>query len=164
MASEELELLSERVFRDIVTHAPLISVDLLLKNKENRFLLGRRRNRPAKDSYFFPGGRIRKNETVKGAISRILVEEIGVKVSNPEPVFIGFFEHLYEDGVFVKNGSYLPTHYVSLSFLIGFDDEIDEVVFGKQHSKVAWLSKIEAISEEDVHDNCKECLMAVDLD
>ena len=44
----------------IVRHAPLISIDLFLKNPEQDVLVGRRTNEPAQGFYFVPGGIIRK--------------------------------------------------------------------------------------------------------
>ena len=55
----------------IIDATPLISIDLIILNSNDEILLGKRNNRPAKGYWFVPGGRIRKNETLKQALSRI---------------------------------------------------------------------------------------------
>ena len=57
-------LLPDEVFAQVIEHAPLIAIDLLVEDKEQRVLLGWRKNPPAQSSWFVPGGRIQKNETL----------------------------------------------------------------------------------------------------
>jgi hypothetical protein len=59
------QLLGEDDFAFIVRNAPLVSIDLIIRDPEHRVLLGRRVNEPAKGHYFVPGGAIRKNETIQ---------------------------------------------------------------------------------------------------
>ncbi|HGT8289544.1 TPA: GDP-mannose mannosyl hydrolase, partial [Escherichia coli] len=49
-------------FREVIQLTPLISIDLLIENENGEYLFGLRNNRPAKNKFFVPGGRIRKNE------------------------------------------------------------------------------------------------------
>ena len=37
--------------------AQIVALDLLIKNNEGKYLLGMRRNPPAKNTYFVPGSR-----------------------------------------------------------------------------------------------------------
>jgi colanic acid biosynthesis protein WcaH len=74
---ENKMFLEKDIFKCIVEFAPLISIDFLIK-KDNKFLLGRRINSPAKGYYFTIGGRIFKNETIQNAKHRILKEELNL--------------------------------------------------------------------------------------
>ncbi|MCH5770603.1 GDP-mannose mannosyl hydrolase, partial [Salmonella enterica] len=56
-------MLAEDDFRRAVEMLPLVSIDLLLRDAEGRYLTGLRSNPPAQGAWFVPGGRIRKNET-----------------------------------------------------------------------------------------------------
>jgi len=47
-------------FATVVGAAPLVAIDLLVRAPSGEFLVGRRKNPPAKDYWFAPGGRIRK--------------------------------------------------------------------------------------------------------
>jgi len=53
-------LLAEDDFRRAVEMLPLVSIDLLLRDADGRYLTGLRSNPPAQGSWFVPGGRIRK--------------------------------------------------------------------------------------------------------
>jgi colanic acid biosynthesis protein WcaH len=80
--------------------APLVSVDIIIKDPEQRALIGLRLNEPAKGYYFVPGGVIRKFETIQSAFSRILEAETGLNASINQAKFMGVFEHFYETNRF----------------------------------------------------------------
>jgi len=114
-------LLDKEIFKFVVQNTPLISIDFLIK-KDNKYLLGKRVNSPAKGFYFTIGGRIFKNETIEEAQKRILKEELNLTFSTLNPqisiLFIGIFEHFYEDSIF---GDDISTHYINLAYLLDFD-------------------------------------------
>ncbi len=48
------------VFLKVIDAAPLVTIDLIIRNPKSDVLLGKRLNRPAQGFWFVPGGRIRK--------------------------------------------------------------------------------------------------------
>ena len=64
--------LSDSEFVDVVRNTPLVSIDLIISDPMGAILMGWRNNEPAKDTWFVPGGRIRKNERIAEAFERIL--------------------------------------------------------------------------------------------
>jgi colanic acid biosynthesis protein WcaH len=52
--------ISEKDLLDIIKLTPLISIDLIIKDQKRRILMGKRINNPAANSWFVPGGRIKK--------------------------------------------------------------------------------------------------------
>jgi len=56
-------MLDDYTFKTVVDSTLLVSIDILLK-KDNKFLLGRRVNKPAQGYFFSTGGRINKNEAI----------------------------------------------------------------------------------------------------
>ena len=98
-------MLDINTFKIILEHAPLVSIDLCIVHDEC-ILLGKRSNRPLKDRWFTPGGRIFKNERWQDAISRIALDELGIQ-NNPEFQFkiMGLWDHIYSDSIF---GSAFP--------------------------------------------------------
>ena len=72
-------MLDTKTFKTVISSAPLISLDFLV-HKDNKILLGRRINKPAKGYLFTPGGRIHKNESIKSAMMRIAKDELNIKV------------------------------------------------------------------------------------
>ena len=51
----------------VIRLAPLIAIDLVIRNARDEVLLGLRKNEPAKGCYFVPGGMILKNERLADA-------------------------------------------------------------------------------------------------
>ena len=90
-------------FAHIVRHAPLVSIDLLIRDQAGNVLVGLRRNRPAQATYFVPGGIIRKNETISAAFGRIIKTEVGLTTPFHEAKFIGVFEHFYDENTFGRH-------------------------------------------------------------
>lgn len=134
--------LSKNEFSNLVLNAPLISVDIcILKN--NYILIGKRKNNPAKDFYFVPGGRIRKNECIDDAVDRLLINEIGYQFKNDKnksKKSLGYYEHFYDDNF--HGNSNFSTHYVVLAFIIKFEDikKTNIVDLKKdQHSNYVWF-------------------------
>lgn len=99
-------------FKTVVSNTPLISIDLVIENSRNELLLGLRNNRPAKDYWFVPGGRIRKGESLDAAFTRITQAELGRIFSRTDARMLGAFEHFYDDSVF---GESPGTHYAAWS-------------------------------------------------
>ena len=62
----------------------IVSIDLLIKDKEGKYILGLRRNPPAKNTYFVPGCHVFKGENVKKALIRTMKQEIGCVLNNIE--------------------------------------------------------------------------------
>ena len=141
-------MLDKEIFKCVVENTPLISIDFLI-NKNNKYLLGKRKNPPAKDFYFTVGGRIFKNETIQEAMDRILKEELNLSYEDlKENVkFIGIFEHFYEESIF---GDDISTHYVNLGYQLDLKFDIRNIP-KDQHSEYKWFTKKEILDSDDVH-------------
>ena len=139
-------------FSFIVRNAPLVSLDIVIKDPQDRVLLGRRVNEPAKRYYFVPGGVIRKNESTQNAFSRILETETGLHASISQATFIGVFEHFYDTNRF--GDPEYGTHYVVLAYELGLTER-PSIRLDSQHSDIRWLSGSEILSAPDVHPNTK---------
>ena len=96
---KDFYFLDKDTFSTVIENAPLISIDLVVKNSEDKILLGQRVNKPAKNSWFVPGGRIYKDEKIEDAFQRITKDEIGkiYKIDNAK--FKGVYQHFYNDNV-----------------------------------------------------------------
>ena len=142
--------MNDEQFLRIVEATPLVSIDLLIRNERGEVLLGKRLNRPAKDFWFVPGGRIRKGERVTAALARISQRELGVCVSDAK--LLGVFDHLYEDNFLSAPG--VNTHYVVLGFAaqlpLGTTLTPDD-----QHSELRWWRVEELLENSEVHNNTK---------
>ncbi len=140
--------LSDDEFLGVVAKAPLVSIDLVVRDPAGRILMGRRVNEPARDCWFVPGGCIHKGETLDIAFGRIAAEETGVALGRADSSFLGVFEHHYDSNFREVPG--IRTHYVVLAYSI--DAVLDE---GRapvdQHRGYRWFSREEAESDPTVH-------------
>jgi colanic acid biosynthesis protein WcaH len=76
--SDASVVLDDGDFLNAIRLTPLVSIDLIVTDGNRRVLLGQRRNRPAQDSWFVPGGRVRKGETLDTAFTRVVRDELGI--------------------------------------------------------------------------------------
>lgn len=141
-------MLSEADFVHVVRSAPLVSIDLLIKNKTGQYLLGLRTNAPARGSWFVPGGRILKNESLQQAKRRLSKIEIGKEISPESFSFVGVYEHFYPDNTFRLDG--FGTHYVVLAFSIDVQGLSLDRPF-EQHAKFKWFSREDILNSDLVH-------------
>jgi len=144
-------MLDEDVFKIVVDSTPIISIDILVK-KDNKILLGKRVNKPAKGYFFSIGGRVRKNEAINQAMKRIANNELSIRLKSI-PKFIGVFEHFYDLSIY-KNVS---THYINLAYEYEINDFYDFKDFPKeQHNEYKWFTLNELLEDKKVHKYVKE--------
>jgi len=137
--------LEKELFSSIIHYTPLISIDLIVENSNGEVLLGKRVNEPAKSFWFVPGGRIFKDETLDTAFSRTVKEEIGLDLARKDALFMGVYEHFYDNNVFNNEFS---THYIVLGHKIVTDEKL---TLNNQHEKYEWFTKEFILNDESVH-------------
>ena len=135
-------------FLCVVRNTPLVSIDIIIKDRQDNVLLGLRLNEPAKGKYFVPGGVIRKNESIAAAFARIIKAETGIDKPVSEATFIGVFEHFYETNTFGNPD--FGTHYVVLAYELRLRQK-PPVISDSQHADFRWMSAREIRSALDVH-------------
>lgn len=150
-------LLDKDTFRSVVAHTPLVSIDLVVRDAEGRILLGKRVNRPAKDDWFVPGGRIYKNERLDEAFLRITQAELGQSFSRNAARLLDLYEHFYTDSVF---GDTPDTHYVVAGYLLDLLSDCELALPTAQHEAYRWWPVAEMRTSERVHPNSKAYLAA----
>jgi colanic acid biosynthesis protein WcaH len=144
--------LNAQDFAQIVRTAPLVSIDLILRDPEGKALLGLRNNEPAKGVYFVPGGVIRKNETIASAFARVLKIETGLETPYSEARFRGAYEHFYVTNRFNDPG--YETHYVVLAHELQLLIR-PSILLDDQHNEAIWMTPREVLTSPLVHENTK---------
>lgn len=125
-------------FLEMVQHMPLVSVDLIIHDKDSRILLGLRANEPAKGTWYFPGGRIFKDESIKAAVKRIAATEIGLR-GEAEMKLAGVNEWFFPTNFYGAEG--ISTHYVALAFTVMVEPHlVDPRVADNQHRALEWMT------------------------
>jgi colanic acid biosynthesis protein WcaH len=128
----------------IVNNVPIVSVDLVVECP-NGIVLGKRSNEPAKAEWFVPGGRVQKRETIKDAVHRVAMEELGVDIEICER--LGTFEHFYETS---EVGC--EKHYVAHGLRVWTEDS--GFVSDTQHGQIATFEE----PPQDLHEYVVEYL------
>lgn len=146
--------LPDEIFKSVIQHTPLISIDLIIRNEQSEVLLGKRVNAPAKGYWFVPGGRVRKNETLDDAFVRLVKEELGIEsgITRADAKFLGVFEHFYDDCVF---GDDVSTHYIVLGYNITIEDKKNDnfLNLDKQHTSFIWVNDKRVFLKKNIHKN-----------
>jgi colanic acid biosynthesis protein WcaH len=136
----------------VIRLAPLVAIDLIIRNSGNDVLLGLRNNEPAKGCYFVPGGMILKNERIAEAFARLVMNETDHEARFADARLLGVFEHFYATNR-SGNGGY-GTHYVVLGYefrwTAGTAPKPDD-----QHTDLRWWSVTELLASGRVHENAK---------
>ncbi len=136
----------------MVRLTPLVAIDLIVRSAEGRVLVGRRTFEPAKGSFFVPGGRITKNETLAAAFRRISQAELGVEKKLEQARFLGVYEHFYQTNNREQAG--FGTHYITLAYELPLKVRLENLPTD-QHGEYAWMTPEELLAAKDVHENTK---------
>ncbi|HDR2588770.1 TPA: GDP-mannose mannosyl hydrolase [Enterobacter ludwigii] len=148
--------LDTSLFKTIVANTPLISIDLILLNREGKALLGQRQNRPAQNFWFVPGGRIFKDESFESAFKRITKDELGVEIALSKAKFQGVYEHFYNDNF---SGVEFSTHYVVHGYVLVLDDENYNFPL-TQHNAYKWFNVETLLNDQSVHQYTKNYFLS----
>jgi len=129
--------IAEKLYKRIIQSMPICCVDVVVANK-NRFLLVQRKKDPAKGKWWFCGGRLLFNESLKAGVKRKLKEELGIKKIK-QIKFLDVGETKFKKGYFD-----FPVHSVNITFVATIDDfqakniNLDT----NNHIKYQWFTRI----------------------
>ena len=118
----------------VVRDAPLVSIDLIVRDPTGRVLLGWRNNEPAQDCWFTLGAAVRKCESLDAAFARLTLTEFGVTAQRHEARFVGVYEHVFETNFMHADG--IGTHYVVLAHELRLPHA--SVQGDAQHAALRW--------------------------
>lgn len=138
---------------DVIKKTQIISTDFLIFNNEGQVLLGKRNNEPAKNTWFVPGGRVRKNELIDAAVKRITKQELGKALEKTSD--LGVYHHIYPNNF--ANDDH-GTHYVvfAVNIVLETQDSYDlNLVPDDQHSTLKWWNVEDILSHPGVHNYTK---------
>jgi colanic acid biosynthesis protein WcaH len=145
--------LSEEDFAQLVLMAPLVAIDLIIRNVGGEILVALRTDEPAKGYLFNPGGVVLKGEPIEVAFGRIMERETGQRVPYEMARFRGAYQHFYQTTRF---GAYPSgTHYVVLAHDVALTGN-DAITLDDTHSTYHWLSEAEILARPDVHEYVKD--------
>ena len=89
-------ILEKHFYEKIRKHMPTVCVDLLVTNDQGQYLVALRKEAPAQGFWWFPGGRIYKDETIEHTALRKGKEELGESVDFEVGKFVSVEETIFE--------------------------------------------------------------------
>ncbi len=124
----------EKEYKNILRSVPIACVDLLIIHN-NKCLLLKRENEPAKGQFWFPGGRIHKMETIEAAAIRKAKEE-----TNLDCYFVKIIS--VEETIFEKN-EFMETviHTINICCHL-VSENVEPIQFDRYHSEYRWVNKL----------------------
>jgi colanic acid biosynthesis protein WcaH len=140
--------IDESLYQKVHELMPIFCVDVILKI-ENKFLMVKRTQNPAKGQWWFPGGRVYKNERLLSAVKRKVLEETSLKIKHLEKI-VDTYEIFFEEAPFNHNNG---THTLSNCYL-GEIRDYDQITLNKYHSKYKVFSNY----GQTWHPYLKHCL------
>ena len=148
-------LLSAEQFLSVLTHAPLVAIDVVVRARDGAVLMGRRINEPAQGCWFVPGGSIKKGETLEVAFERISRTEFGRSLPFDQARLLGAYTHFYDTNFAGVQG--IGTHCIVLAYELRVPVEIESMP-QDQHDGYRWLRADQSL--EDVHPHAAVYLTA----
>jgi colanic acid biosynthesis protein WcaH len=171
------------LFKMIIKNAPLVSIDLIIRNTNGDYLLNRRGNHPAYNNWFFFGGSIKKPEKPRDAFIRIINREFfsGLPIDFIDAKFTKLAVHLYKENL----SNYVKTYEQGIQYYVLCyeftkdlaDSELQEILdqykvaakkklinklrsfvglkVEPQVKEIKWFSEAQLMTDLDVHDNVK---------
>jgi len=145
-------MLSRKDLKTVVQFAHLTAIDILV-SYQNKILLGKRINNPAKGWLFVPGGIVQKHETYCDAFKRLSMKEFNIDLDynriKPNMISQHRYDNNFEDDTFGTVYNVVGVNYELT------DDEYAHINIDDQHEMMIWLTKEELLEREDVHYYCK---------
>jgi colanic acid biosynthesis protein WcaH len=123
--NKKIDFIPRATYERIVECMPIVSVEALIVS-EGMLLFLRRKNQPAKGEWWFPGGRIRKGESLKEALCREIIEETGLEIMSSR--FVGVYSRVFPE-----------RHDITIAYLCKCKEGI--VRLNEEHSKYAFFSE-----------------------
>ena len=96
--------------------------------KDNKILMGKRKNAHGDGTWSFPGGHLEFNEELEDAARREVLEETGIKIKN---IRIGTFTN----DIFEREGK----HYITLFLISEHDSGEPEIMEPESCEKWEWI-------------------------
>ena len=123
----------EKQYSEILRCMPILCVDLLILY-DNTCLLLKRDNEPAKGQYWFPGGRVRKMETLEQAAIRIAKQETNLDCKFIKRVSV-------EETIFDKNSEMVTdVHTVNICCQL-IPENIEKLNIDDLHVDFIWVNQ-----------------------
>lgn len=127
---DNLKWIPDDLYYQIVNVMPIPCIDLLVKNKQGKYLLCRRTSEPLKDTWYMPGSRLIKGETISNAVKRISRKELGIRAIFNKVLCV--YNAYYDVGYFG-----IASH--TLTVVVEAEPKSERIKLDNSHSEYKWM-------------------------
>lgn len=113
-------------YNQIVRLLPISSVEAII-SKDQSLLFMKRNNDPVKGQWWFPGGRIRKGETLGEALYREVKEETGLEVIKSK--LVNVYSRIFDE-----------RHDIAIAYLCKCKG--DKIILNNEHSEYRYFKSL----------------------
>jgi len=113
------------LYEVIIDVLPIASLEAVVL-EDDKFLFLRRKNEPVKGQWWFPGGRIRKGETLQEALIREVKEETGLTVT--ESKLVNVYSRIFDQ-----------RHDITIAYVTKCRP--DKITLNNEHSEYIYTKK-----------------------
>lgn len=137
--NKECSYIPQATYEKIVKCMPIVSVEALIV-VDGKLLFLRRNNEPVKGEWWFPGGRVRKGESLEQALFREVKEETGMETNFCK--LINVYSRVFPE-----------RHDITIAYLCSTNSS--KVVLNEEHSEYAFFKKL----PRNLHPYMREVVM-----
>ena len=148
--------LDKKTYLDVIKATTLTAVDLIIVHN-NSILLGYRKNNPAKNYWFVPGSRTRKNEKIMDGLKRMVKSELNLEINLDKVKLLGVYDHIYDNNY---NDDTFGTHYVVSAFIYMLNEK-PEIKIDDQHEEIKWFPINQIKDNKYIHQYTKNYLINI---
>lgn len=123
--NKECGFIPQRIYEQMVKYMPIVSIEALIVSG-GKLLFLKRSNKPAKGQWWFPGGRIRKTESLEEALYREIKEETGLEIISAK--FVGVYSRVFPE-----------RHDITVAYLCRSKESV--VHLNDEHSEYRFFSR-----------------------
>lgn len=161
------ENIPTEMYTEIHRRMPIVCVDCVV-SYEDKILLIKRKREPMKDHWWFPGGRLTRDERIHNAVSRIVKGETGVEVCRP--VCLGYDETVFDadpfghgEGTHTVNFVYVASlSHISMMKVVLDENHLDHQTFTPQEIYESnfhpYVKKFTAMAEGVIKSKCNHLI------
>ncbi len=147
----QTRFIADKLYHQILENVPIACVDIAIV-AEGAVLLVKRKDPPAKDQWWVPGGRVLKGEMMRETALRKALEEVGMKCH------VGPLIHTAET-IFSDGPAGIAVHSINSCFFLypagpGIKPQLDD-----HHDEYQWVDHI----PDGLHPYVERCLVAAGL-
>jgi len=128
------------LYKKIISLVPICCVDAVFKAGVKVFLF-KRTYEPAKNEWWFVGGRVLKNESFRNAVLRKVKEEVGVEVDILR--MIGVYETFFDRSRFDTKKRKVSTHSINVCFVVEPKDKEFKFRLNEEYGSYRTITEID---------------------